>query len=762
MHTFKLLAKTKNAATIYGEWLDSIPVNLRAASIEKYSAINLIDSYQRDEILFPLFKFNMHIIDFWLTNVVFTHEAKSFEQKLMCTPWDLVSEHLKPVTGFSGTNDTKDILPMPVVQNDLRELENTNEEVRQTLLQPENQCYKSLPSNVSAQEILQQLRDDKIPVLVDSGALMLELKNEEVAKEWLKLISDTSVEAAVYFDASDVLQTIDRNGVLTEFDCSVYRENLNRCLVYLDDSHTRGTDLKFPMDSKACVTLSGDITRDKTVQACMRLRQLGKGHSVSFWASFEADLRIRNVCELSPSDPITNENVVQFIRSNSLKFEHENTVYWVIAAQNYAKKMAAHKLYEKAPGEKALQKLYDQCVEKEHVTLKEMYGGRVSAPLSAISKKSFEKLAKQHKDPNIVQFIRAVSGEVSRKLANLEANVTRFAHRFDEQQEQEKEIEMEHQVEQYHEIYRPPRVIPAKATFNEQLIVLIQRGVDTEMLHRLKQTKALVPLTAALIGTKLFKAYRNAVSPWASHLFATKDFVEVVADSKKPNDEYLRPVWWIAQVLNDDNSNILILLSSHDADRLLPHFRTSKKATLFMFRPQLSKIGCDLMSNRDLCVTGILGNSLGINLNDAAQIKMFSGSMYFNDEDEQNAYCNFLGLIPQPRNSEQEAAFERGLIKPNGFVEVEHRHHLSIVKYVNQCQFKSNPINLARKLIQAHHNFMHKESHAAAILERGVKSIDESNFNTLNQTMQSIQLNALNQPVYQIPYGYLPLFPRKF
>ncbi len=79
-------------------------------------------------------------------------------------------------------------------------------------------------------------------------------------------------DATVYFNSNDVLMTVDRNGIKTEFDFSVYRNKLDRCLVYLDDAHTRGTDLKFPLGWKACVTLSGDITRDKTVQACMRVR----------------------------------------------------------------------------------------------------------------------------------------------------------------------------------------------------------------------------------------------------------------------------------------------------------------------------------------------------------------------------------------------------------------------------------------------------------------------------------------------------------
>lgn len=272
----------------------------------------------------------MHVIDFYLSKVVYPREAKVFVKKLMCTTWDLCSYNLKhPVTGFSGTNDTKNILPMSVEQNDLKELESTNEDVRKTLLLHDNQNYDSLDANVSGKCILQKLVEHDIPVLLDAGALMLELNNEQVANEWLTLSSERLFDAAVYFDTNDVLQTIDRNRIVTEFDCSVYREKLNKCLVYLDDVHTRGTDLKFPMKWKACVTLSGDITRDKTVQACMRMRQLGRGQSIVFWASYEANLKIQSNCKANVRHECTpNHHVIEFICANSQKFETENTVHW--------------------------------------------------------------------------------------------------------------------------------------------------------------------------------------------------------------------------------------------------------------------------------------------------------------------------------------------------------------------------------------------------------------------------------------------------
>lgn len=200
-------------------------------------------------------------------------------------------------------------------------------------------------------------------------------------------------DAAVYFDSNDNLQTIDRNDVVIAYNCSVYRENLQRCLVYLDDMHTRGTDLKFPLGWKAAVTLSGDITRDKTVQCCMRMRQLGKGHSISFLASFEADIKLRNVCKLSTDDKITNENVLDFIRDNSRRFEQENMCHWATAGLNYTEKYIGHELFENTSDNNALDELYKWCIEKEIVELAEMYRENKQASLQEIVKSRMDEFS---------------------------------------------------------------------------------------------------------------------------------------------------------------------------------------------------------------------------------------------------------------------------------------------------------------------------------------------------------------------------------
>lgn len=716
-----MLKSKQNAVAIYAKWIESIPKRLVNASIRSYTGINLDNSNQRDQFLFPLLRFNMYVIDFWLSNVVFHYEAKIFEKKLMCTAWDLCSDHLQHrVTGFSGTNDTKNILPLPIVQNDLEQLENTNEFMRQVLLQPENQSYENLPANVSGKQILEQLTKRKIPVLLDSGALMLELTNEQVAVEWLKMTPEASFDAAIYFDSRDVLQTVDRNGNITEFDCSVYRENLGRCLVYLDDVHTRGTDLKFPLNWKACVTLSGDITRDKTVQSCMRMRELGKNHSICFWTSYEADIRIRKICDLSANDKVKNQHVIEFICSNSRQFEKKNMVHWTAAALNYTKKSIGHKLFEHSEEENALENLYSVCVDNEFVTLHETYGDKDEFLLTDVAWRKFDLIAGEYKkNAEIRKFVRDTNDQVFAKL-NVQANdVKQFSHALDEEQEKE----LEQQQEEHRFLERPPAVKPATPDFDnlKRLETLIRDGVTGNIIEVMKSQRALFSIAASLFHTELLNGYKKNKDAWASHLLVTKDFVKVIDSTSQKCEEFLRPVRWIARIKNPTGNDLLMLLSSFECNFLLPAFRKSKYAVLFPYRPRLNKSHSTLLHDAALQVTG-MDEIEEIDVTDEVQIGMYAGIMYFDNADEQNSYCAFMGLIPRPRCRELETAFEQGAIKSKGFVPMENRQHSqAIASCVGKCKFQKNPVDLGIKLIEARHQTLLKESHVASILEDGQK-----------------------------------------
>lgn len=720
---FNILENISDAAAVFEKWIQSISPELIDSSVKSYTGVNLDDPYQRDSVLFPLLRFNMHVIDFWLSNVVFPHEMKIFENKLTCTAWDLCSDHLEHlVTGFSGTNDTKNILPLPIAQNDLPKLENTNEEMREVLLQPENQSYQRLPANVSGIEILKLFTSREIPVLLDCGALILELNNKQVAEEWLKLAPYARFDAAVYFDSRDILQTIDRNGVVVAYDCSVYRDNLSRCLVYLDDVHTRGTDLKFPLKWSADVTLAGDITRDKTVQACMRMRQLGKTHSISFWASYEADVRIRNICQLSSAADVTNANVIEFICHNSRHFEMANMPHWAAAGVNYTKKMIGHKLLEKSSSESSMADLYRWCVDDEFVELIKMYGQKEEALLRQITAAKLTRLALNVEvTPEIREFVEKIKSNMIEKLEKQAPNLKQFTHCLDE--EQEKELEQE--LEEQREVQRPSESQAATPLFDKRLLELVMNGVQDTLVNSMRTDGSLMSIANSLSHTKLFDLAKNDCAAWNDHLMVTKDFKTVIISKTATCDQFLRPVWWIAHIKNPrvGGKTIAILLSSYECNRLKLAFEKTTMATLFMHRARSSKFHSNLVDIRALQLSGLPAENIThIDINDEIQIGIYSGMMYFKAKAESDAYCEFLGLIPRPRTADQEQAFELNIIQPKGFVTPQHRQHSqSISNCVGKCRFEQNPVDLVLKLIEAYQQSLPKAAHVSSILVRGIK-----------------------------------------
>ncbi len=135
------------------------------------------------------------------------------------------------------------------------------------LLRPENNHYKCTGSSLTTEKFLRLLikQDPAIRVLLDVGAQMLDLRNEELAKLWLSL-QPASVSAAIYFDDTDELMVLDRDGVAKALFLSPFKYQLDKCVVYLDEAHTRGTDLKLPIYFRAAVTLGANVTKDRLVQ----------------------------------------------------------------------------------------------------------------------------------------------------------------------------------------------------------------------------------------------------------------------------------------------------------------------------------------------------------------------------------------------------------------------------------------------------------------------------------------------------------------
>ena len=268
---FEQLFKTDNPNQEYEEWIkdcrNDLPITLRSLR-----GLNLDDPVQRNEQIFPPLRHCKAVIDFFLSTIVFPKHMKEFPYKLSTSGWDLTQDRSsfgQLVTGFSGTNDNRFLLPQMMEQVDLEAHTHTNAMGLECLLRQENSKVMHLPDSAkNIRGMLEHLRDEEpnARILLDVGAQVLELQNQQVAELWLEVDPRPEIEAAVFVDSKDDLKVLRRDGVVELLVSSPYLEQLGRCVVYLDEAHTRGTDLKLPPGSRAVVTLGPRLCKDKLMQ----------------------------------------------------------------------------------------------------------------------------------------------------------------------------------------------------------------------------------------------------------------------------------------------------------------------------------------------------------------------------------------------------------------------------------------------------------------------------------------------------------------
>ncbi|KAH9033550.1 hypothetical protein EDB85DRAFT_1890221 [Lactarius pseudohatsudake] len=610
---FDLLTKLDNPDMEYDQWVEfgeGVPTSLR-----QVNGINVNDDTQVDEHLVPLFSRNTRVIDFYLSQVVFPRAAKEFPSKLSTSAWDLVEDKTNVTTGFSGTNDNRYLLPTSITQEDPVSQLSTNALVLQYLLQPENNHYECTEGikgdRESAKAFLRRLIGQKpeIRVLLDVGAQMLELQNEELARHWLSL--KPHISAAIYFNESDHLTVLTQDGTIEPLISSPFNRQLDKCIVYLDDAHTRGTDLKLPRGTRAAVTLGPKVTKDRLLQGCMRLRQLGKGHSVMFFAPGEVDRRIRGLIPRGQE----SEKGVQVI--DILRWTMHETCWdishhlphWAQQGVDHHRRFSAYKRYD-STGDLGV--LRNSWLQPESKTLEEMY--------EPVSRAQGTGLG-----PGINRI-----PSLRERLEYL--GVTRLT---DVRMAEEQEREVNHEVELERHAEHPSRVFPAEHVVCDE----IRNFVNTGILA--KPSTFIIPL---FTPTEIDKAL-DSISEWTPSPLATVDFAITTTDSSITGlTDYLRPVNWILSSGQVGKRTVTIVISPYEANELLPIIRESGKVRLHIYSPRGT---ASMRSFSDLTFYTI-PESPEKKWTPVAYLRteldLFAGQLYFDNVQEYRRLCTLLAL----------------------------------------------------------------------------------------------------------------------
>ncbi|KAM0310792.1 hypothetical protein ACHAO8_007779 [Botrytis cinerea] len=682
---FRELFKSDNRQGEYEKWTRNCP-NIET-KFKKLSGVNLNNLQQFSQHVYANIRRSKEMIDFYLNHLVFPKEMKEFPKKLSSSGWDIARTKTHLLTGFSGTNDSKYVLPLSIEQRDLADQLSTNAEVLACLLQSENEFDSTIKGEDFNAEILLKLAvtsKPRIRVILDVGAQVLELKNEEVASRWLAQLPINEVQAAVFFDSSDELCVLNRDGVTEPLTISPFAKQMDLCVVYLDESHTRGTDLKLPTNYRAIVTLGPDLNKDRLAQAdihmtaCMRMRKLGKGQSVLFCAPKDIKRKIIHCTNLTQSDQIEVKHVLLWCIRNTLDQVRKSVVPWAIQGKRHYERLEA---LDANPGivPGSVQEDEVQSLEERYGTGKEKADGRWLADTA----------------PNKDMKYSAELISIRNKCAQFGFNSFAGASLYEEQ-ERELQPEKELEIQREH----APSLPALKHNLHADVMNLATTGI---MVHSARS--GFLPAFDIFKDTSAKGLFD--ISKWPRDLWVTRDFAQTVRSFGKI-DSFLRPVNWVVTSEGNNGMSICVVFSPFEVQMLRSVIEQNKRVVLSIYSPRLS-LSSKTFESLDVHKIPTTSKLPSIRPRIIMLLNLFAGQLYIRSYDEYIRLCQFLGLCHYPPRDDVE-------ICSDNFVPIPSRASFDPVME-EVCPFKQSPVDFLQKVFALRRkgqNF--EDSHMGRIL----------------------------------------------
>ncbi|KIM20547.1 hypothetical protein M408DRAFT_130685 [Serendipita vermifera MAFF 305830] len=668
----KELLKSDNPELIYDQWLSSCIKEI-PSSLHKLADINVDDDKMIARSLRPYIHRNKRAIDFFLNQCVFPKEAKAFPFKMSASGWDLAMLKPNPTTGFSGTNDSRFLLPTSIVQADSPAQKHTNATVIAHILQEENDTVISHDNNLTSEQLLDVMLslNPRPTVLLDVGAQILDNSNMELVRVWLSKYGENDpIKAAVYFDDNDNMCILERDGSSQLFTDSPFSNRLEECVVYLDDSHTRGTDLKLPA-CRAAVTLGPRLYKDKLVQGCMRMRKLGSEQSLVFLAPDEVVKGIKKVVG-DDVQPLKSAHVLIWTMKETCQQLQINVSNWATQGYEFAERQSGWNEVSREP--KNREELKYLFCQEDGRTLAQMYG---------VSEQSLARDGAHQKLPSPDQL--QIEEEIQQHCKLFNAFSLEDA-RADEEQE----VELVHEQEVEREVERPPPAGPAEHSVHPH----VKHFVDTG--HLVLASPAFRTVKQSLEQTSL--VFPSGGASAFSELLVTSDFYRTVQQTNPDSnvDDFLRPLEWVVTT-ETPNGSVLVGFSPYEVNELLEQFRTSTKVKLHLFAPRNS-LAMQTLENLQLFTLPTTQPTTPLPSHLSQQLNLYSGALYLSNFKSYNSLCTALRL----HFGEVAAGIaERGVINSNGFVkDATTRMELGLVG----DGFDEDPVQFFRKLLHLRRN----------------------------------------------------------
>ncbi|KAK4182801.1 hypothetical protein QBC35DRAFT_395228 [Podospora australis] len=621
------LNRSDQAEQEYNRWATASPQ--LHSSLRHFSGVNLEDSGLCKRTVFPALRYAKPAVDFYLATVVFPKEMREFPLKLSASGWDLGKATPHALTGFSGTTDSKYVLPLSVTALDLPKQRHTNSAVLACLLRDENTVLElgggqTHLSALTVEMLLTAVTTSAQPmrVILDVGAQIIELNNLQVAQRWLDLVPSQEADAVIFFNDQD--------------------------------------------------ELSAKLTRSSP---CMRMRKLGNGQSVTFCVSPEMQKRIRMLGRVEDSRSLAVTDILVYAIAETWDDAYRSLPLWATQGIRHQHQEIVWDRVDKT-GELSVKDVQDY-LEDEAQSLEQRYlpvsgASGASNPQSLTSKLNAALKLESRQDQ-----VAQISDKCNEfGLANLDAMGSL-------QEEQERELAPE--VERERQVERPPPQDPASHNLHADVKKFAVSGILT------RNSKAFLQAFQTLVDTSASKLFPVAKFP--SDLLATADFARTIKtknnDHSFCSDAYQRPVQWLLTQSSPEarNEMHIVLVSAWEANKLKALLETSPPPTHpVLLRAYLPRSSLSYPSLEDLTTYTVPASTA--TTPPAApppelitQLNLFAGQLYLRSYDEYVQLCRYLGLSYTENDGDRDIAADGFVGKAGGGA-----------GYEQACAFEASPV----------------------------------------------------------------------
>jgi hypothetical protein len=338
------------------------------------------------------------------------------------------------------------------------------------------------------------------------------------------------------------------------------------------------------------------------------MRQLGKGHSVMFFAQGEVDRRILSLIPngIAPGGRVHVLDVVRWAMHETCGDIGYHLPFWALQGLDHHKRFAAYEEYRSSRNPGALKSAW---LQSESQTLEKMYW--------SATRESCKVYAEIKSIPSLRERI-----ELLGVMKAVNARMT-----------EEQEREVIHEVEPGTNIERP-RFQPAKHIIQGDILAFIETG------HLPTSSIYISPLFAPINMSNAL----DSTDEWFPSPLATADFTTTNFNSNGMGlTEYLRPVNWILSS-GAGKDSIVVVISPYEANALLPIIRKSDKVRLHIYAPRVTPYMCSFSNLDFFTISASTTESWSAPAHVITELNLFAGQLYFDNKSEYDRVCALLAL----------------------------------------------------------------------------------------------------------------------